>query len=295
MDCNVHLWDQRDDPVFWLADRTLVLDMLGDYDSLPDVYRLGDYLAETDGHEVCGVVWSDAGAADPLHAAAWAQRQTEGHDIELWLVTLGDPASAGWPAFVRSFAELDGAAGVRVRLVAALGGGGGTAPADDERLRGHLGLLAEHGLTLTVECTGDQLGEVARLARALPRVRVVVDHFGWPTDLSDGGLRTHAAALKEVAALPNTATRIDAVGTVFGDWTVARVRPWLLSAVDAFGPQRCMLGSDLPIERLRGGFAHLYGAYDQIFAGCTPDELTALRHGAAAQWYGDGSAGVSPR
>jgi predicted TIM-barrel fold metal-dependent hydrolase len=32
VDCNVHLWDQRDNPVFWLSDRTLVRDMLGDYD-----------------------------------------------------------------------------------------------------------------------------------------------------------------------------------------------------------------------------------------------------------------------
>lgn len=289
MDCNVHLWDQRDDPVFWLADRTMLRGMLGDYDGLPEVYRLADYLAETAGHQVRGVVWSDAGAADPLHAAAWAQHQAEGHDVELWLVTLADPASAGWPAFVRSFAELDRAAGVRVRLVAALAGG--TAPADDAQVKAHLAGLAEHGLTLTVECSGDQLGEVARLARELPRVRVVVDHLGWPGDLTEAGLRTHAAALREVAAAPNTATRIDALGTVFGDWTADRVRPWLLSALDAFGPQRCMLGSDLPIERLRGGFAHAYEAYEAVFAGCTAAERAALRHDTAATWYGDGPVG----
>ena len=39
VDSNVHLWDQRDNPVFWLQDRTLVRDMLGDYDSLPDATR----------------------------------------------------------------------------------------------------------------------------------------------------------------------------------------------------------------------------------------------------------------
>jgi predicted TIM-barrel fold metal-dependent hydrolase len=42
IDCNVHLWDQRHDPVFWLTDRTLVRDLIGNYDSLPDVYTLGD-------------------------------------------------------------------------------------------------------------------------------------------------------------------------------------------------------------------------------------------------------------
>lgn len=282
LDCNVHLWDQRDDPVFWLSDRTLVRDMLGDYSSLPDVYTLADYRRETSDHPVRGVVWSDAGTADPLHAAAWAQRQAEGHDFEVWLVTLADPASAGWPAFLRSFAELESAAGVRIRLVAALGG---TRPSDDEQVTRHLGLLAGHGLTLTVEAGGDQLDQVLRIARALPQVSVVLDHFGWPGDLSAVGLREHAARLKAVASAPNTATRIDALGTVFGDWTTDRVRPWLRAALDAFGPQRCMLGSDLPIERLRSGFTALYDCYTDVFADCAPHELDDLWHGTAARWY----------
>jgi len=63
IDCNVHLWDQRDNPVFWLSDRTVVRDMLGDYDSLPDSYTLSDYRRQTSGYDVRGVIWSDAGAA----------------------------------------------------------------------------------------------------------------------------------------------------------------------------------------------------------------------------------------
>ena len=36
VDCNVHL-SQRHNPVFWLTDRALVRDLIGNYDSLPDV------------------------------------------------------------------------------------------------------------------------------------------------------------------------------------------------------------------------------------------------------------------
>jgi predicted TIM-barrel fold metal-dependent hydrolase len=70
VDCNVHLWDQRRNPVFWLTDRALVRDLLGNYDSLPDVYTLEDYERETSGFDVRGIVWSDAGAADPAPVAA---------------------------------------------------------------------------------------------------------------------------------------------------------------------------------------------------------------------------------
>ena len=37
------------------------------------------------------------------------------------------------------------------------------------------------------------------------------------------------------AAKPNVATRIDAIGTIYGRWTTEQVRPWLLAIVDLFG------------------------------------------------------------
>ena len=115
VNCNVHLWDQRDNPVFWLADRTLVRDMLGDYESLPDRYTLADYRRETRRYDLRGVIWSDAGAADPLAAADWVSRQQGEVVPVIAMVTLGDPASA-------AFADLSIAAGSG-RLSAASGYG----------------------------------------------------------------------------------------------------------------------------------------------------------------------------
>ena len=102
----------------------------------------------------------------------------------------------------------------------------------------------------TIEATSDQVGLATRLTQELPALKVVLDHFGWPTDLSDA--------------------RVDAIGTIFGAWTAEQVRPWLLAIVALFGPDRCMLGSDLPIERLRSGFEPLYRTYDEILASHTP-------------------------
>jgi predicted TIM-barrel fold metal-dependent hydrolase len=43
-------------------------------------------------------------------------------------------------------------------------------------------LMARHDLVATVEVTSDQLGVVDRLARELPRLRIVLDHsVGRPT------------------------------------------------------------------------------------------------------------------
>ena len=286
VDCNVHLWDQAANPIFWLTDRTLVRDMLGNYESLPDTYTLADYGREIAGHDVRAIVWSDAGAGDPIAAAAWVQRQCEELDVPGALVTLGDPADQGFAELVERFRCLRFARSVRVRLVPALAqGAAGRTLLDDEGAMANLELLAKHELVATLEATGEQLDVVADIARALPALRIVVDHFGWPQNPSEGELPRHRERLSAVAAASNTATRIDAIGTIFGDWTTDRVRPWLRAAADTFGPERCMLGSDMPIERLRSGFGRLYDAYRDIFVDLTDSAHDALFGGTATRWY----------
>jgi predicted TIM-barrel fold metal-dependent hydrolase len=286
VDCNVHLWDQASNPIFWLTDRTLVREMIGNYDSLPGSYTLADYVREVAGEDVRGIVWSDAGADDPIAAAAWVQRQCEELEVPGALVTLGDPADDGFTELVERFRAVPLASSVRVRLVPALAhGAAGRTLLDDERAMANLRLLAEHGLVATLEATGEQLDVVADVASALPGLRIVVDHFGWPQHPSEDELDTHRERLAAIAAASNTATRIDAIGTIFGDWTTDRVRPWLRAATDTFGPDRCMLGSDLPIERLRSGFGRLYDAYRDIFSDLTDGARDALFGGTAQRWY----------
>jgi len=290
VDCNVHLWDQRHNPVFWLTDRTLVRELIGNYDSLPDVYTLGDYQRETTGFDVRGIVWSDAGAADPVAAAEWVSRQHEERGLVTGIVSLGDPAEDGFGELVDRLRTIPLVRSIRVRLASGLARGPRSESAllEQPAVMEHFGLMARHDLVATIEATSDQVDAVARLARELPDLRIVLDHFGWPTDLSDPGRRTHLDRLAALAASPNVATRLDAVGTIFGAWTTDQVRPWLLAVVALFGPDRCMLGSDLPIERLRSGFETLYRAYDDIFAEHRPRDRELLLQATAERWYGTG-------
>jgi predicted TIM-barrel fold metal-dependent hydrolase len=288
VDCNVHLWDQRRNPVFWLTDRTLVRDLIGNYDSLPDVYTLGDYERETAGFDVRGIVWSDAGAADPIAAAQWVSSQDEQRGLVTGIVSLGDPTADGFGELIDGLRGIPLLRSIRVRLASGLvqGARSDSTPLEQPAAMEHFALMARHDLVATVEATSDQLGAVERLAGELPHLRIVLDHFGWPTELSEAGRRAHLDRLAELAARPNVATRLDAIGTIFGAWTADQVRPWLLAVVDLFGPDRCMLGSDLPIERLRSGFEPLYRAYDEIFAEHTPRDREMLLGDTASRWYG---------
>jgi hypothetical protein len=146
------VWDQADNPVLWLTDRTLVRTLIGNYDSLPDVYTLGDYERETAGFDVRGSVWSDAGAADPVAAAEWAEtarrarppnrdrqsRRPRGGRLRRPRRRLGRNP------LVRS---------VRVRLAAGLmqGAPHESTLLDQPAVMEHFTLMARHGLVATIE------------------------------------------------------------------------------------------------------------------------------------------------
>src|SRR5689334_9215101 len=174
VDANVHLWDQGSDPVFWLTDRTLVRDLIGDYDSLPDVYTLDDYRQETEELDVRGIVWSDAGAADPVAAAEWVSALDDGRGFVVGLVSLGDPADEAFVELVARLSAVPLVSSVRVRFAAGLASVHGGLLERPGVMEG-FGLLAEHDLVATIEATSEQLSVVGRLADELPSLRIVVD------------------------------------------------------------------------------------------------------------------------
>ena len=266
----------------------MMRDMLGDYDSLPETYALADYVDATSGFDMRGVVWSDAGARDPVAAAERVAAENVAGGV-IGLVALGDPADPGFERLVSALRGNALVTSVRVRLVPAFRTGVSAAAGDPEgRLIEGLELLADQGLVATIEAGPSDLGRVADLARRFPRLPVVLDHFGWPDDLSDAGRRSHLALLEQVAAEPNVATRIDAIGTIFHAWHTDMLRPWLRGVLGTFGAERCMLGSDLPIETLRSSFVDLYAAYDTIFDSDTEDERRLLFGDTARRVYGGG-------
>jgi predicted TIM-barrel fold metal-dependent hydrolase len=285
VDANVHLWDQATNPVFWLSDRTMLVDMLGDYRSLPDRYTVEDYVAAIAPFDISRVIWSDPGTADPVAAIEWV-RQQDPQGLVAGIVTLGDPLAPGFVDFVERMAGDERVTSVRMRLVPAFQD---DAPSDgraasDVPLVDGLRRLARAGLVATVETSADQLDRIATVATALPDLRVVVDHFGWPDDLGPEGLERHLERLRPLAAQANVATRLDALGTIFGAWNLETVRPWLEAVVGLFGCDRCMVGSDMPIETLRSSFADLCHAYDEIFRSRSPQERRQVFHDTALRW-----------
>jgi L-fucono-1,5-lactonase len=120
-----------------------------------------------------------------------------------------------------------------------------------------LELVAEAGLVFEIPCEFPRhLRDVAQLADAVPGLRIVVDHLGMPP----GGERWREARwareLRAAAAVPHVCAKLSGLGRPASadphpESAIAR---WTEVALDAFGPERLMAGSDWPVSLLSDGY-----------------------------------------
>jgi L-fuconolactonase len=128
-------------------------------------------------------------------------------------------------------------------------------PAVLESLR----LLEERGLVLELPVVWPRhLGDVPELARAFPRLSIVIDHLGKPP--LGGELDAWAGALAKAAAYPNVGAKVSGLNTATAreDWDAELYADAFATALAAFGHDRLVCGSDWPYALLNGDYLRIW-------------------------------------
>ena len=69
------------------------------------------------------------------------------------------------------------------------------------------------------------------------------------------------------------------------NWDAERVRNTALAAIDIFGVDRCMFGSNFPVEKLYVSYQELYACYLDTVDDFSGNEKIALMAGTAKKFY----------
>lgn len=166
-------------------------------------------------------------------------------------------------------------------------------------------VLAAMGYSFDAWLYHPQVDELVELAQATPELQIIVDHLGGP--LNVGGYANHREEVRSVwqqamsnaAACPNTVLKVGGIGmdNVYGTgWTAADMPPsseevaayWsddVRWCIDTFGPSRCMLESNFPVDRQTLPYSVLWNAMQIMTEGYTPAERDELFAGTAARTY----------
>ncbi|MDQ7876963.1 amidohydrolase family protein [Microbacterium sp. QXD-8] len=261
VDAHVHVWDLERFPLSWFRDDL----------RLP---RAATVAALTD---------AAAAASRPL-AAAVAVQAADTHVEMQWLRDLARRDSVvRW--VVLQYAPATGWAGVtdavrdeRVRgiRVATPGGSADLSDLGDlDRLCDGAGAT---GRVIELLARPAQLDAVAHLARRHPGTTFVLCHLGLGAGAPDGAW---AESLARVGARPNLAAKFSGLATAPGDHD--RLSALAETAVDAFGAERLMFGSDWPMSarvvpyaRLVDDVERTWAARPDAFWGATATALYGL-------------------
>jgi L-fuconolactonase len=157
---------------------------------------------------------------------------------------------------------------------------------DRPDVRRGLRTVAGTGLAFDLVIRAEQLPAAARAARDVPELRLVLDHLAKPP-IQAGEHARWAEALAELAAAPNTTAKLSGLVTEadWRKWTVADLRPYVATAVEAFGPERLMYGSDWPVCLLAASYARVKNALVEALPALSPREQMAVFGGTAARTY----------
>jgi predicted TIM-barrel fold metal-dependent hydrolase len=288
IDSHFHVWRQADLP--WLSG-PMQPRIFGAYDALRRDYPMAEYLSDSAGQGVVKAVyvqvnWAPAAAAEEV---AWVSRIAH---------------ETGWPHGIVGFADVTATdvrpaldrlmttpllRGIRHQLHHHANPQYRFAPradlCDDARVQANVARLANYGLSFDLQVFADQMPGAARLARACPRTTLILQHAGMLEDTSPDGRATWAQGMRLLAACPNVVVKMSGFGTF-----VHRVDPDLIAwlwreTLALFGPQRCLWGSNYPIEKLWTGYAPLLAAHQIAVATWAPADAGNVFHDTAQRIY----------
>ncbi|WP_299538010.1 amidohydrolase [uncultured Streptomyces sp.] len=264
IDCHAHLWDpERGFP--WIRPGT----------PHHRPYTADDLRRSAPGPDITGTVLVEASRGDAGETLALRELRLRRPELVAGYVANLHVHGAGGPEAFRDF--LEGLGETRpngTRL------GGASWEATPRDARALVPVLADSGTVLELNLHHRAFDAAARVARAHPGLTVVVDHLGNPPHLhQEPEPQEWLRDLRTAAGVPAVVVKISGLLTQQRGVSPHRTAALVHRVLDAFGPDRCLIGSDWPIC-LTGGsraasLAAATGPLHRLTAGERDDVLSA--------------------
>ena len=263
VDSHVHLWDRGVLTYPWL-------DGLG----IDGPYRIDDVPTLVAGTELEGFVFvqAECQSRDSFREVQWVLDQCARHRPGLLrgIVAGVDLTSAETGAEISRVRRIASVVGIRHNIQ-------GHPRGFAQTLRGGVNELAAQGLTFDVCCLAADLDDVVDLVESCdPQARLVLDHLAKPAVGDSASFESWASRLSRLSEAPNLYCKLSGLQTeMHADAPGSRqdFAPYLSHAIDVFGIDRVMYGSDWPVCTLNGSI----NAWAESVAAAISDDETAHR------------------
>lgn len=288
IDSHHHIWRQQDLP--WLLGPEQPR-IFGSYGGIKRDYLIDEYLRDI----------TSAGIQKSVYVQAnwspnWAMDEVQ------WVQSVAE--ESGWPHGIVAFADFTGAdvkpqlekladcnlvCGIRQQLHWHENPQYRFATRDDIAsnpvFQHNIRQLADYGWCFDLQVFPGQWRHAAALASACPEVNFILQHAGMIEDTTEQGWAQWRQMMSALAGFENMYVKLSGLGTFVHRVDLELIDKIVSETVAVFGAQRCMFGSNFPIEKLWTSYEELYVAMKTVTAGFNDDEVQAIYNDTAQRLY----------
>lgn len=155
----------------------------------------------------------------------------------------------------------------------------------EDVLRG-LRTLEKHGVPFKLLFFPRHLHHAATLARRFPDLPLVINHLSNPS-IESGAMEGWIENFRAAAEFSNVYCKLSGMATRanWTNWSAEDLQPYVDVALQSFGPERLMFGSDWPVSELAGSYEQIYAALDLTIQSLSTPEREMILGGTAQQFY----------
>ena len=291
VDAHRHLWDLSRNYHPWLCTHPRIAFRYGDYREICSNYLPEDYERDSASYVVVGSVHIEAewDPNDPVAETRWLDAIAPECRHTLVVVAQARLDREDIEDVLRAHATSLSVRGVRHKPTASPTAHsvkrGGVGSMDDPRWRDGFAHLANYKLSFDLQVPFWHLDQAAELARDFPRTTIILNHTGLPGGRDRESLTPWRRALELLALEPNTAVKISGLGQPGQPWTVASNCNVVRDTISIFGVNRCMFGSNFPVDRLCATFNDIYRGFDEIVSDYSTEDRDKLFRSNAVDYY----------
>lgn len=288
IDAHHHIWRQADQP--WLQGPT-VPRIFGAYDALKRDYPVEEFLSDLAGTGVVKSVYvqTNWGKGHEIEEVGWVQANADRAGWPHAIVSYVDFQSDQAPQVMAAQAKSPLMRGVRQQLHWHTNEQYRFAPAPDQMntpaFRKNFALLEERGWLFELQVFTSQMADGSALAKAFPGITLVLEHAGMPEDRSAEGRRAWREGMRRLADQPNMHTKFSGLGTFIRRNDAQHIADIVGETLELFGAQRCVWGSNFPIEKLWTDYASIVSAIKSALTSVPEGDRRAVLYDTAARLY----------
>lgn len=130
------------------------------------------------------------------------------------------------------------------------------------------------------------LKHAVTLGQRFPELRLVLDHISKPR-IRERVTEDWLPHLKAAASCPNIYCKLSGMVTEadWERWKPSDLQPYVDAALEAFGVERCMFGSDWPVCELAGSYRQVHSALFECVSRLSQHEQARIFGGTAESFY----------